>query len=157
LSDDNVGENRFFYSTNPATTPEETKFRKKKMFESKIMIWLAISARGVSDVYIHREKQPVRQDIYLPQCIDKRLLPCIEKHHANGNFLVWLDLAAAHYSHGVQQRLTEKNVPFVLRKRNPPNVRQACPIEKGLEKCGEKVYMQFSKYNAAIYFSCSFN
>jgi hypothetical protein len=65
------------------------------------MIWLAISSRGVSDVYIPRGKQAVRQDTYLQQYIDRRLLPFIEKHHADGNFRFWSELAAAHYSHGV--------------------------------------------------------
>ena len=43
--------------------------------------------------------------------------------------MVWPDLAKAHYSNIVQQCLTEKNLPFVSRVDNPPNVPQARPIE----------------------------
>ena len=85
LSGDNVAGNMFFYTTNPTTAPEDIKFQKKKKFESKIMIWMAISSRGVSDVYVHQGKQAVRQGTYLEQCIDKRLIPFIEKYHADGN------------------------------------------------------------------------
>jgi hypothetical protein len=104
------------------------------------MIWMAISSRGVSDVYVHQGKQAVRQDTYLKQCIDKRLIPFIEKYYADGNFLFWPDLASAHYSRVVQQRLTDKNVPFVHRQENPPNVPQARPIETVWALLERKVY-----------------
>ena len=129
LSGDNVCGNSYFYSTDPATTPADIKFRKKKKFEPKVMIWMAVWAKGVSDVYVHKSKQAIRQGTYLKECINKRLLPFIEKHHQDGNYLFWPDLASAHYSKSVQERLNEKNVPFVPRQDNPPNVPQARPIE----------------------------
>lgn len=129
LTGDSVIGNRLFYSTDPARAPADIKFRKKKKFEPKIMVWMAMSSKGVSDVYIHKSKQAIRQDTYLNECINKRLLPFIEQYHFNGNYLFWPDLASAHYSKSVQERLNEKNVPFVIRKDNPPNVPQARPIE----------------------------
>ena len=65
------------------------------------------------------------------------LVPLIAKYHSNGNYLFWSDLAKAHYSNIVQQCLTEKNLPFVSRVDNPPNVPQARPIETVLER---KIY-----------------
>ena len=48
-------------------------------------------------------------------------------------------LPSAHYSKTVQERLNEKNVPFVIRKDNPPNVPQVVRSKQfGLylnEKC----------------------
>ena len=129
LSGKNVSGNRLFYSTDPATTPADIKFQKRKKFEPKIMIWMAMSSKGVSNVYVHKSKQAIRQNTYLQECINKRLLPFIEKYHPNGNFLFWPDLASSHYSKSVQDRLNEKNIPFVFRKDNPPNVPQARPIE----------------------------
>ena len=73
----------------------------------------------------------------MKECINKRLLPCIAKYHSNGNYLLWPDLAKAHYSNIVQQCLTEKNIPFVSRVDNLPNVPQARPIETVLER---KIY-----------------
>ncbi|CAF2036103.1 unnamed protein product [Rotaria magnacalcarata] len=140
LTGDNVIGNRFFYSTDLTTAPVDIKFRKKKKFESKIMIWMAISSKGVSDVYVHKSKQAIRQDTYLNQCINKRLLPFIEKYHQDNNYLFWPDLASAHYSKSVQERLNEKNVLFVIREDNPPNVPQARPIETVGTLLERKVY-----------------
>ena len=44
LTGDNVIGNRFFYSTDPTAAPADINFRKKKKFEPKIMIWMAISS-----------------------------------------------------------------------------------------------------------------
>ena len=99
-----------------------------------------MSSKDVSNVYVHRSKQTIRQDTYLNQCINKRLLPFIDKCHQNGNYLFWPDLASAHYSKLVQERLNEKNVPFVIRKDNSPNVSQARPIETVWTLLEQKVY-----------------
>ncbi|CAF3904570.1 unnamed protein product [Rotaria magnacalcarata] len=129
LTGDNVNCNQFFYSTDPTTASTDIKFRKEKKFQAKIMIWMAVSSMGISNVYVYNSKQAINQDTYLNECINKRLLPFIEKHHQNGNYLFWSDLASAHYSKSVQERLSEKNVPFVICKDNPPNVPQVRPIE----------------------------
>ncbi|CAF2108275.1 unnamed protein product, partial [Rotaria magnacalcarata] len=140
LSGNNVSGNRYFYSTNPTTTPADIKFQKKRKFEPKIMIWMAMSSKGVSSVYVHKSKQGIRQETYLKECINKRLLPFIEQHHQGGNYLFWPDLTSAHYSKSVQERLNEKNVPFVTREDNPPNVPQARPIETVWSVLERKVY-----------------
>ena len=85
--------------------------------------------QGGSDVYAHKSKQTIRQETYVNQRINKRLLPFIDKYHHNGNHLFWPDLTSAHHSQSMQDRLNEKNVPFVIRKDNLPNVPQAHPIE----------------------------
>ena len=140
LSGDNVSGNQLFYSTDPVTAPANIKFKKRKKFEPKIMVWMAMSSKGVSNVYIHKSKQAIRQDTYLNECINKRLLPFIQNYHQNENFLFWPDLASAHYSISVQERLKEKNVPFVVRKDNPPNVPQARPIETVWTLLERKIY-----------------
>ena len=129
LSGNNVLGNRYFYSTDPSAAPPNIRFQQKTKFESKVMVWMAISAKGVSNVYVHRGKQAVDQKIYLKECINRRLLPFADKYHSNGNFLFWPDLARSHYSNIVQQRLNEKNIPYVSLVDNPPNVPQARPIE----------------------------
>ena len=129
LTGDNVIGNRYFYSTDSTTAPADIKFRENKKFEPKIMVWMVMSSKGASDMYVHKSKQAIRQDTYLNQCINKRLLPFIDKYHQNGNYLFWPDLASAHYSKSVQERFNEQNVPFVIRKDNPPNVPQPRLIE----------------------------
>ena len=127
-----------FYSSNCSSSQHQVS--KEKKFEPKVMIWMALSSKDVSDVYVHKSKQAVRQATYLDECINKRLLPFIEKYHHDGNYIFWPDLASAHYSTAVQQRLEEKNVPFVSREDNPPNVHQARPIETIWTLLERKVY-----------------
>ncbi|CAF4175085.1 unnamed protein product, partial [Rotaria sordida] len=135
LSGNNVSCNRYFYSTNPATTPPNIKFRKKAKFEPKVMIWMAISTKGIFDVYVHKSKLGVDQKTYLQECINKRLIPFIDKYHYDGNYLFWPDLASSHYSKVVQERLNQKNIPFISRNDNPPNVPQGRPIERVCDHC----------------------
>ena len=54
--------------------------------------------------------------------------------------MVWPDLAKAHYSNIVQQCLTKRNIPFVSRVDNPPNVSQARPIETVWTVLERKIY-----------------
>ncbi|CAF4029601.1 unnamed protein product [Rotaria magnacalcarata] len=104
LSGNNVGGNASFYSINPVTSLPNIKFQKRKKFEPKLMIWMAMFSKGFYDVYIHR------------------------------------DLASAHYSNLVKERLHEKNVPLVARQDNPPNVPQARSIETVWALLERKVY-----------------
>ena len=90
---------------------------------------MAMSSIGTSDIYVHKSKQAVNQGTYLNECIDKKLLPFIAKYHSNGNNLFLSDLVKAHNSSIIQERLTEKNFPFVSRVDNSPNVPQALPVE----------------------------
>ena len=52
-----------------------------------------------------------------------------DKYHSNGNIFFWPDLARSHFSKIVEQRLNEKNIPYVSLVDNPPNVPQARPIK----------------------------
>ncbi|CAF5200458.1 unnamed protein product, partial [Rotaria magnacalcarata] len=56
LSGNNVDSNASFYSTNPVTSLPNIKFQRRKKFEPKLMIWMAMFSKGVYDVYIHRER-----------------------------------------------------------------------------------------------------
>ena len=129
LTGNNVIGNRYFYSTDPAIAPPKVKFQCKTKFETKVMIWMAMSSKGTSDIYDNKSIQAVNQETYLKQCIDKRLLPFIAKYHLNGNYLFRSDLTKVHCSNIVQERLTEKNLLFVSRVDNPSNVPQARPFE----------------------------
>ena len=140
LTGNNVIGNRYFYSTDPATAPPKVKFQCKTKFEAKVMIWMGMSSKGTSDIYVHKSIQAVNQETYLKECINKRLLPFIAKYHLNGNYLFWPDLAKAYYSNIVQQCLTEKNIPFVSRVDNPPNVSQARPLETVWTVLERKIY-----------------
>ena len=95
LSGNNVLGNRYFYSTDPSAAPPDIRFQQKTKFESKVMVCMcmAISAKGVSNVYVHRGKQAVDQKIYLKECINRLF---VDKYHSNGNFFFCSDLARSH-------------------------------------------------------------
>ena len=60
LTGDNVIGNRFSYSADPTMVSTDIKLRKKKKFEPKIMVRIAMSANGVSGRYVHKSKQTIR-------------------------------------------------------------------------------------------------
>ena len=78
--------NRYFYSAASSAAPPNSRFQQKTKFEPKVMVLMVISAKGVSNAYFHRGKQALDQKIYLKECINRRLLPFVEKYHSNGDF-----------------------------------------------------------------------
>lgn len=128
LTGDIVG-NRSYYTSDPSTTPPTVKFKRRMKFEPKLLVRWAVSAKGRSSVYFHRSKGAVGTDTYLNECIRKRLVPFISKHHHGDSVLFWPDLASAHYSKQVQMFLANQGIKCIKRSQNPPNVPQARPIE----------------------------
>ena len=114
LTNSDIGGNRFYYSTDPEETPIHIRFKQKKKFEPKLMIWMVMSSKGVSEIYIHESNQAVRQEIYLDECIEKRLIPFIRNHYHDQNFIFWPDLAKAHYANIVQNKLKQENIHFCV-------------------------------------------
>ena len=126
----NFPENNRYYSSDTSSAPENIKFIQKQKFEPHLLVWLAISSRGISDPYIHRSKIAIREEIYLKQCIRAHLLPFIKNYHQNDDTLFWPDLASSHYAYSALRCLESNNLPYVRRNQNPSNVPQCRPIEK---------------------------
>ena len=135
-----INSNRFYYSTEPSTTPYNVKFKCRMKFEPKLMVWMCVSQKGISDVYIHRSKGAICTETYLNECIRKRLIQFINKFHRKDSLLFWLDLATAYYAQEVQHYLADHGINYVQRTRNTPNVSQARPIEKLWSLLEQKVY-----------------
>ena len=121
--------NSFYYTSDHSTAPSNIKYKQYQKFEPKILVWLAISGKGCSKPYIHKSNNAVTGDVYLKQCIQRRLIPFIKTHHSKTKFIFWPDLAKAHYTRQVLRTLTENCIQFVPKEKNPPNVPQARPIE----------------------------
>ncbi len=47
------------------------------------MVWLAVSAKGISESYIYRNKNALSGNVYLNQCVKSKLFPFIKKFHSN--------------------------------------------------------------------------
>ncbi|CAF3572187.1 unnamed protein product [Rotaria sp. Silwood1] len=122
LSNVDISGNVYYYTSDKSIAPPDIKYKKKMKYEPKIMVWLAISSKGISEPYVHRSKNVIDGDIYLNQCVKSKLIPFIEKHHSNDEILFWPDLAKAHYSKEVLDYLESVSVPIIPKINNPPNI-----------------------------------
>ena len=101
---------------------------------------MALSTKGISQPFIGTTKGPaIKSDVYINKCLRKLLL-FIRKNHQDGNYIFWPDLAPSHYSKKVTKWLQQKNIKFVPKHANPPNVPKARHIEDFWSILAGKVY-----------------
>ncbi|RNA32563.1 glucosylceramidase 4 [Brachionus plicatilis] len=91
---------------------------------------LVISERGISAQIIRKSGLAVNQTVYL-DFIKRGVILFIKKHHSDGNFKFWPDLASFHYANTVVNYLIDQNIRFVQKCENPANVPQGKVYEKG--------------------------
>jgi hypothetical protein len=109
-------------------------FKCKEKFPKKYLVWQAMDDKGnVSEPYI--KIGCMNAEEYRKECLEKRLLPFIQKHHTIDNALFWPDLATIHYSARAQEWLKDNRIECIAKERNPPNVPQARPIERFWSIC----------------------
>lgn len=104
-------------------------FKEKKVdkFAKKTMVWQAICTCGkFSRPFI--TNQSMNKDIYIKECLKKRLLPLYKQHDIPPIF--WPDLATCHYAKDTLQWYQDNKVIFVPKLCNPPNCPELRPIEK---------------------------
>jgi hypothetical protein len=67
------------------------------MFQSIVLVWIAISARGLFQAYIVETKDfVINSNTYVNECIiKKKLIPFIKKCHSENNYI--LSLRKRHY------------------------------------------------------------
>ena len=78
-----------------------------------------MSSKGTSNICVHKSKQTITRNIYLNECINARLLPFIEQHHRNTNFIFWSDNASAHCANIVLDKLKGKKCSICFSKLAP--------------------------------------
>ena len=111
------------------TVQPDVKFKRTQKYEPKILVWFAISTRGISLPFFAKQKQAINETIYLNECIIKRLIPFIDDYHHKDKVLFWPDLASSHYSNTVIHYLDDNGIKFVQQHCNPQNYPQSRPIE----------------------------
>jgi hypothetical protein len=140
LSGDHMPGNSYYYTQNANAPIQPHQVKRKKKFEAKVMLWLAISPNGISRPYLVPSGLAVTKELYIKECLHKRLLPFINNKHDINNCLFWPDKASAHYARDTQNFLHENNIPFVPKELNPTNLPQCRPIEDLFGHLSQEVY-----------------
>jgi hypothetical protein len=140
LSHSTINGNGSYYSSDRLKTPASVKYCKKRKFEPKVLVWLAGSEKGFSEPFFVPSGLAINKIIYEKECIEKRLLPFINKHHADGNYVFWPDLASSHYAKTVTDSYETHGINFVKKDDNPPAVPECRPIEDFWSILKGKVY-----------------
>ena len=132
--------NAGFYTQDVRTAPDNVRFKSKEKFPKKILVWMAISSKGVSKPYIGSVGGPaIDGDRYIKECLT-RLAKFIKEYHGDDNVIFWPDLASSHYSKKAIDWLQTNKIDFVPKETNPPNVPKARPIEDLWAILAGKVY-----------------
>ena len=143
LKDDNIMGNKGFYvesGTPSGDIPDDIRLKPKSKYPEKLLVWLAISEKGISKPFFLVKKAALTGEIYREECISKYLVSFIEEYHQDRDFVFWPDLATAHYAHATTTLLEDLEIPYIPRDKNPPNCPQLRPIEKFWAILKEKVY-----------------
>ena len=107
------GGNKYYYDSGTNTVENTTKFIEHEKYPKKLLLWLAISKKGRSQLYIRHQKEgAINGQVDRDECIRKRLLPFIKKHYTNNNYMFWPDLASSHYSKCVMDLLHRRESKF---------------------------------------------
>lgn len=118
---------KYYVSTIRGKVAARWKYICVDKFGKKAMIWQGICSCGqkTSPFVI---SSTMNADIYIKECLQKRVLPFIRKHRLPVKF--WPDLASCHYAKKTLEFYTTNNIDFVPKDINPPNCPQFRPIER---------------------------
>jgi len=88
LNGDNMPGSARYYTDDKSKCSDDVRFIGKNKYPQKILMWLAISNRGMSIPYFRPSKSvAINTEIYINECLQPRLLPFIHKHHGDFNYL----------------------------------------------------------------------
>ena len=105
--------NQGYYTGPGGDAPEEVKTRTISKFPRKLLVWVAISPRGISKPVICPSRANVSGEVYREQCLKKVLIPYLEHYYPSGGYVFWPDFAAAHYARDTLDLLDAAHVPVV--------------------------------------------
>ena len=75
---------------------ENVKYIDKTKFSKKVLLWLCISEKGMSEPVFFKGVLAVNQKVYQKKCLPK-VADFIQKCHENEDIVFFSDLASAHY------------------------------------------------------------
>ena len=130
--------------------PANSKVKRKEKFPRKFLIWQAISQdRSISKPFI--TKQNLNGKIYLKDILQSPFLKIFNSQREKGKLLFWPDLASSHYCKTVQVYFKDKNIEYVPKVDNPPNIPQCQLIEKFWALCKMEYHRRKNLSNLAAF------
>jgi len=117
----------FYVANERGGVAEEFRTQQKSKFPKRFMVWQAICTCGFRSAVFVTEGT-INGEIYVKECLQKRLLPLIRKHSTPAFF--WPDLASCHYSKVAKEWFESNAVNLVPRECNPANCPELRPIER---------------------------
>ena len=72
-------------------------YKSVQKYEPKLLVWLAISPKGITEPFIAKSGLAINQERYL-EIIQRYLEPFIMKQYPKAGFVFWPDLASSQYS-----------------------------------------------------------
>lgn len=117
----------YYTATSRGDVEEEFRTKRKSKFPKKFLIWQAICSCGERSKFFITSGN-VNSDIYVKECLQKRLLPFLRQHSIPTFF--WPDLASCHYSRQTLKWYSDNEVTFVPKEANPPNSPELRPVER---------------------------
>lgn len=135
----NEWQSKHYFESSSHKAPDKSKFIHKTKFPGKVLLWLAISERGISDPVFFKGGLAVNAQVYNEKCVPA-LKNFIKKYHSHDKVIFWPDLASSHYANATIQNLSNQKIEFVPKQMNPPNVPQLRPIETFWANLKRKVY-----------------
>jgi len=88
----------------------------------KLEVWVAFSNKGVCEPFIQRVGEKFDHNIYLEECVKKRLVPFIKENHKNlEETILWSDALPVYFNKKTLTRLDEENIEYVQKDDIPGN------------------------------------
>ena len=140
LSHLSISGNGGFYSSDVSLTPPNIKYTTKKKFEGKVLVWITLGPKGLSQALIRESGSAINSQRYLKECIQHPLIPYIQSNDTEDDYVLWPDQASPHYPKVATDYLHGKNIHFVKKEDNPANVPEIMPIEDFWANLKSQVY-----------------
>lgn len=117
----------FYVADARGNVEEQYRTKKQTKFPKKFLVWQAICSCGKrSQTFV--TSGSINTEIYIKECLQKRLLPFINQHKESTYF--WPDLASCHYGKRALEWYANNDIHFVPRDANPPNCPELRPVER---------------------------
>ena len=71
--------NKYYFTLSDEEVPEEVKFKTKQKYPFKVLVWVAISEKGMSGFMIQKSRGAINSDKYI-DILEQKLVPFISEH-----------------------------------------------------------------------------